>query len=209
MRLRRYPLQRGGCEARGRRPGCSAPRPGGAPPGGVRPLLPAPLRPQSPMAAALRDPAQVNAGPPGPSPPSPRRTRKPRASRGRRAPAHVPAAQSPGSRRVRPLGWGSMSDRLGMRLGEGDGRRNLQARRFGGGTDQGLRSSNSSCSWASQGCSVAARKVGHIWKFPGSPVVRILPLLAEGSGSTPGWGTKISRVPPCGQKKRKDHLSHR
>lgn len=64
------------------------------PPGRGTPAAPAPLRPPSPMAAALGDPPQVNAGPPGPSPPSPHQTLKPRASRGWGAPAHVPGIQA-------------------------------------------------------------------------------------------------------------------
>ena len=40
--------------------------------------------------------------------------------------------------------------------------------------------------------------------FPSSPVVKPLPSNAEGTGSIPGWGTKIPPATQWGQRKRKD-----
>ena len=38
--------------------------------------------------------------------------------------------------------------------------------------------------------------------FPGGPVVKILPSNAGGTGSVPGWGSKI---PPCLAAKKATH----
>ena len=40
-------------------------------------------------------------------------------------------------------------------------------------------------------------------EFPGGPVVRLCAFTAEGTGSTPGRGTKILQAVQRGQKKKK------
>ena len=49
---------------------------------------------------------------------------------------------------------------------------------------------------------VAPRKVGD---FPGGPVVKTLCFQGRGTGSTPGWGTKIPNAAWHGQKQTKIH----
>ena len=43
-----------------------------------------------------------------------------------------------------------------------------------------------------------------MWDFPGSPVVRLCPSNARGTGSIPGWGTKIPH-PVQPKKKKKNY----
>ena len=47
---------------------------------------------------------------------------------------------------------------------------------------------------------VSALKKSLIWEFPGGPVVRTRRFHCQGSGSVPGWGTKI---PPSRVAKKK------
>lgn len=43
--------------------------------------------------------------------------------------------------------------------------------------------------------------------FPGGPVVKTSCCSAEGTGSIPGWGTKIPYAALNGQKKKRTHFS--